>query len=128
MAPNGRVGVTHDTLSSSADGHPPRHRAAAADTRLRLYRNPLRLLFSASTWLAAGYLAVYVFVTGWLLFSVTLTATVTAACLAITLAGIPLLVAASGVLRGCANVERARLRRMLPEPVPGSYRQQAGLV
>jgi hypothetical protein len=126
MAPIGRVGGTQDTLGSSADGHPPRRRAAAAaDTRLRLYRNPLRLLFSASTWLAAGYLAVYVFVTGWVLFSVALTTTVTAACLAITLAGIPLLVAASGVLRGCANVERARLRRMLPGPVQGRYQQPA---
>jgi hypothetical protein len=83
----------------------------------------MRLLFSASTWLAAGYLAGYVFVTGWVLFSVTLTAAVTAACLAITLAGIPLLVAAAGVLRGCANVERARLGQMLPGPVHGSYRQ-----
>ncbi len=64
-------------------------------------------------------------VTGWVLFSVALTTTVTAACLAITLAGIPLLVAASGVLRGCANVERARLRRMLPGPVQGRYQQPA---
>jgi len=125
MAPIGRVGGTQDTLGSSADGHPPRRRAAAGDTRLRLYRNPLRLVFSASTWLAAGYLAIYVFVTGWVLFSVALTTTVTAACLAITLAGIPLLVAASGVLRGCANVERARLRRMLPGPVQGRYQQPA---
>jgi hypothetical protein len=125
MAPIGRPGGTLDTLGSSADGNPARRRAAAGDTRLRLYRNPLRLLFSASTWLAAGYLAVYVFVTGWLLFSVALTTTVTAACLAITLAGIPLLVAAAGVLRGCANVERARLRRMLPEPVRGSYQKPA---
>jgi hypothetical protein len=68
---------------------------AAGDTRLRLYRNPLRLVFSASSWLAAGYLAGYVFITGWLLFSVALTATVTAACFAITLAGIPVLVAAA---------------------------------
>lgn len=124
MAPIDRVGGNQDTLGSSADGHQPgRRAAAAADTRLRLYRNPLRLLFSAGTWRAAGYLAVYVFVTGWVLFSVALTTTVTAACLAITLAGIPLLVAASGVLRGCANVERARLRRMVPGPVHGGYRQ-----
>jgi hypothetical protein len=123
MAATGRLGGTLDTSGSSADGNPARRRSAAGDTRLRLYRNPLRLLFSASTRLAAGYLAVYVFITGWVLFSVALTTTVTAACLAITLAGIPLLVAASGVLRWCANVERARLRRMVPGPVPGSYRQ-----
>jgi len=101
---------------SGADG------SAAGDTRLRRYRNPLRLLLSASPWLAAGYLAVYVFLTGWALFSVALIATVTAACFAITLAGIPLLAAAAAVLRGCANIERGRLRRMLPGPVAGGYR------
>jgi hypothetical protein len=126
MATTGRPGETLHTLGSSADGNPARRRTAAGDTRLRLYRNPLRLFFSASTWLAAGYLAGYVFITGWVLFSVALTTTVTAACLAITLAGIPLLVAAAAVLRGCANVERGRLRRMLPgPPVHGSYRQPA---
>ena len=123
MATAGQSGGTLDTRGRGADGNPARRRAAAGHTRLRLYRNPLRLLFSASTWLAAGYLAGYVFITGWVLFNVAVTATVTAACLAITLAGIPLLVAAAGVLRGCANVERARLRRMVPEPVRGSYRQ-----
>jgi putative sensor protein len=126
MAPTRPLGGILDTRESSADGNPARHRAAADDTRLRLYRNPLRLLFSASTWRAAGYLAGYVFITGWLLFSVALTATVTAAAFAITLAGIPLLVAAAGVLRGCANVERVRLRRMLPEPVHGRYRPSVG--
>ncbi len=94
----------------------------ASDTRLRLYRNPLRLVVSASPWRAACYLAGYVFVTGWVLFSVTFAATVTAAVLAITLAGIPLLVAAAGVLRGCASVERVRLRQVLCRPVGGGYR------
>ncbi len=102
---------------ASAAGREP------AVTRLRLYRNPVRLAVSASLWTAAGYLAVYIFVTGWVLFSVAFTATVTAAVLSITLAAIPLLVAAAGVLRGCANVERGRLRRMLPEPVHGGYRE-----
>jgi hypothetical protein len=111
----------------SRNGHPAgRPRGAAGGTRLRLYRNPLRLVFSASTWLAAGYLAWYVFVTGWVLFAVSVTATLTAAGFAITLAGIPLLVAAAGVLRGCANVERGRLRRVLCEPVQGGYRQVPG--
>jgi hypothetical protein len=123
MAATGRPGRSLDTLGAGVDGTVAPRGAAASDTRLRLYRNPLRLLFSASTWLAAGYLAGYVFITGWVLFSVALTAAVTAACLAITLAGIPLLVAAAGVLRGCANVERARLGPMLPGPVHGSYRQ-----
>jgi len=123
MAATGRAGGSLDTLGAGADGTVARRPAAGSDTRLRLYRNPLRLLFSASTWLAAGYLAGYVFITGWVLFSVALTVVVTAACLAITLAGIPLLVAAAGVLRGCANVERARLGRMLLGPVHGSYRR-----
>ncbi len=101
-------------------------RADASEARLRLYRNPLRLAVSASPWRAAWYLAVYVFVTGWVLFSVAFTATVTAAVLAITLAGIPLLVAAAGVLRGCAEVERVRVRRVLGKPAPGGYRPVTG--
>jgi hypothetical protein len=103
-----------------------RGQAHAASTRLRLYRNPLRLAVSASPWRAAWYLAVYVFATGWLLFAAAFTTTVTAAVLAITLAGIPLLVAAAGVLRGCADVERARLRRVLGEPTPGGYQPVTG--
>lgn len=94
----------------------------ASGTRLRLYRSPVRLVVSASPWRAAWFLAGYVFVTGWVLFSVTFAATVTAAVLAITLAGIPLLVAAAGVLRGCAGVERVRLRQVLCGPVRGGYR------
>ena len=91
-------------------------------SRLRLYRNPLRLAVSSSTWRAAAFLAVYVFLAGWLLFAVALTTTVTATVFLITLAGIPLLVAAAAVLRGCASAERARLRQVLAEPVRGGYR------
>jgi hypothetical protein len=101
-------------------------RTQPGGTWLRLYRNPLRLAVSASPWHAAWYLAVYVFVTGWLLFAVALTTTVTAAVLAITLAGIPLLVAAAGVLRGCAEVERQRLRRVLGVPTRGGYQPVTG--
>ena len=75
----------------------------AVPSSLRLYRNPLRLAVSGSTWRAAAFLAGYVFIAGWLLFAVAFTATVTAAVFMITLAGIPLLVAASGALRGCAR-------------------------
>jgi hypothetical protein len=101
-------------------------KAGAGNTRLRLYRNPLRLAVSGSPWRAAWYLAVYVFAIGWLLFAVAFTTTVTAAVLAITLAGIPLLVAAAGVLRGCAEVERGRLRRLLGEATPGGYQPVTG--
>jgi hypothetical protein len=94
----------------------------AALPRLRLYRNPLRLAVSGSPWRAAAFLAAYVFVAGWLLFAIAFTTTVTAAFFLITLAGIPLLVAASGVLRGCASTERARLRQVVAGPVRGGYR------
>jgi hypothetical protein len=96
------------------------------NTRLRLYRNPLRLLASADLWRATWYLAGYVFAVGWVLFAVGFTATVTAAAFAITLAGIPLLIAAAEVLRWCADVERARLSQVLTAPVGGGYRNVAG--
>jgi len=90
--------------------------------RLSLRRDPLRLALSGSPWRSACFLAVYVFATGWLLFAAAFTTAVTAAVFAVTLAGIPLLAAAAGVLRGCANVERVRLRQVLAEPVRGGYR------
>jgi hypothetical protein len=93
---------------------------------LRLYPNPLRQALSGSTWRAASFLAAYVFVAGWLLFAVAFTATVTAAVFLITLAGIPLLVGAAGVLHGCAATERARLRPVLAGPVRGGYRPVPG--
>lgn len=94
----------------------------SGDLRLPLYRNPIRLLASASPWRAAWFLGCYVFAAGWVLFAAAFTTVVTAACLAITLAGFPLLVAAAAVLRGCARAERLRLRRVVTEPVRGSYR------
>ena len=95
----------------------------AGDTRLRLARNPLRLAVSASPWRGGWYLAGYVLATGWLLFAVSVTAVTTALGFAVTLAGIPLLLAAAAVLRGCAGVERHRLRQVLDEPVRGGYQQ-----
>ena len=91
------------------------------NTRLPLYRNPLRQLVAGSTWRAAWFLLAYL-VWGWLLWACVLVATVTTAALAITLAGIPLLVASAGVIRGCANAERWRLRGVLAGPVRGGYR------
>jgi hypothetical protein len=93
-----------------------------AVTRLRLYRNPLRLVVSRSLWAAAGYLITYLIV-GWVLFAVAFAALTTTTVLAITLAGLPLLVATAGVLRGCANVARAMQRPVLSEPVRGRYRE-----
>ncbi|HEV2452555.1 MAG TPA: sensor domain-containing protein [Streptosporangiaceae bacterium] len=109
------------TTQVNGAGPPPPAGGSGGGTRLVLYRNPLRLVVSASLWRGVWYLAGYVFVTGWILFAVALTATVTAAVFAVTLAGIPLLAAAAGVVRGCANVERGRLHWVLTQPVRGRY-------
>jgi hypothetical protein len=98
----------------------------AGDSRLRLYRNPLRQAVSASTWRAAWFLFAYL-VVGWLLFSAVLAAGIIAITLAITLAGIPLLIATAAVIRGCASGERWRLRGVLREPLRGGYRDVSGL-
>jgi Putative sensor len=113
--------------NGSVTGGP--HGTDEGGTRLRLDRNPLRLAVSPTVWRGAWFLAVYVFAVGWLLFAVALTATVTAAVLLITLAGIPLLVAAAAVLRWCAGIERGRLRQVLAGPVTAEYRPaSAGLL
>jgi hypothetical protein len=111
--PRGRAGT---------DGEPDSDSGRSPQPRLRLYRNPLRLLFSASVWRSAWFLIAYVFALGWVLFTIGFTAAVTAAAFAVTLAGFPLLIAAAAVLRWCAGVERARLRQVLAEPVRGGYR------
>ena len=91
---------------------------------LGLSRNPVRQALSRSTWAAAWYLFAYLF-TGTVLFAVALTAALTGAALAITLAGIPVLVAAAGVVRWCADVERARLRPRYGV-VDSGYREPPG--
>jgi hypothetical protein len=93
--------------------------------RQRSRRDPFRLACSAAPWAAAGYLASYLAIS-WILFAVAFTAVTAAAVLAIFVVGLPLLVAASAVIRGCANVERAMLAQMLTAPVRGGYRQAAG--
>ena len=106
-------------MSARSTGH-----AAGRGTKLSLRRDPIRLLCSAGLWSSAGFLAGYLLVS-WVLFIIAFTATVTAAVFAVTLAGIPLLAAAGGVVRGCANVERTRVRQVFAEPGRGSYRQVA---
>ena len=64
--------------------------------RLPLYRNPLRLLLSASLWRSAWFLICYL-VLGWLFFSAVFTAVTVTAVLAITLAGVPLLIATAAI-------------------------------
>jgi hypothetical protein len=77
-------------------------------TMLALRRDPVSLLRSRGLWAGAWYLLAYQ-VTGWVLFAIALSVTLTGAVLCITLAGIPLLIAAAAAIRWCADVERARL-------------------
>ena len=100
-------------------GRPARPRCGFIPTRCG---RPCR----AAPWRAAGFLAVYVFVAGWLLFAVAFTATVTAAVFLITLAGIPLLVGRPGCCTAAPSTERARLRPVLAGPIAGGYRQVTG--
>jgi hypothetical protein len=89
--------------------------------RLLLSGNPLRPTWWASTGRALWYLLAYQFM-GWLLFGAALAAATTAAALSITLAGIPLLVAAAGIIHACAQSERSRLRAASGQPVEHRYR------
>ena len=88
---------------------------------LPLYRNPFRQLVSASTWRATWFLLGYL-VVGWVLFGVVLTAGIATLTLAITLAGLPLLIVTAAVIRGCANAERWRLRPIVGGRLAGGYR------
>ena len=92
--------------------------------RLSLRRGPVRLVFSRDLWAGAWFLIGAQFV-GLVLGSIALTAMLTGAAFAITLAGIPLAIAAVATIRWCANRERARLRRFCGD-VGSGYRQFAG--
>jgi hypothetical protein len=96
--------------------------------RVRADCNPVRLLFSANPWRAAGYLASYLLVSG-ILFTVALSTSLVALVLGLTVAALPLLIAAAWVIRGCAWVERLMLRQVVTEPVRGGYLppEQGGL-
>jgi hypothetical protein len=98
---------------------------APSASRLPLRRNPVRLLLSASPWRAAWYLMSYLLVSG-VLFAIAVAASVTTAALAVTVALAPLLIASAAVVRGCAGVERARLRQVFRQPVRASYPPSAG--
>jgi hypothetical protein len=89
--------------------------------RLRLSRNPVGLLLSPAPWAAFWYLFAYLF-TGTVLFAVVLTATTAAVGLCVTIVGIPLLIAAAAVIKGCATAERARLRGVGQDQPTGGYR------
>jgi hypothetical protein len=93
--------------------------------RPRAAGNPLRLAVSGGLWAGAAYL-LGCLLTGWLLFAAVVAAVTAAAGLAVTIAGVPLLIATAWVVRGCANAERARLRTVLTEPVRAGYRPVTG--
>ncbi len=90
------------------------------DCLLRLYANPLRLLFSASLWRSVAFLLSYLLV-GVALFAVSLTASITSAALAFTIVAVPLLIAAAWAVHGCAWVQRGLLRLAFSEPVVAGY-------
>jgi hypothetical protein len=93
--------------------------------RLNLRRDPIRLTLSAAPWKSAWYLFSYLFI-GAGLCAITLAVAGVGAGFGVTLAGLPLLIGAASTIRWCANVERARLRSIQPEPVIARYRSPAG--
>jgi len=97
----------------------------SAVSELSLRRDPIRLLLSRGLWKSVWYLLGYLAV-GWALFAIAVAVAVGGAGLSVTLAGLPVLVAAAATIRWCADVERARLRPMVDGPVAGSYRQVVG--
>jgi hypothetical protein len=92
---------------------------------LSLRRNPVSLVFSTALWASVWYMFAYLFV-AWGLFAAALIILVGGGLLSVTLVGLPVLIAAAALIRGCANFERARLRTVDPEPVTGAYREDAG--
>jgi hypothetical protein len=98
---------------------------STAMNALSLRRDPIRLVLSTGLWAGAWYLLACQ-VVGWVLFAIVLSAVLTGAVLSFTLAGLPVLIAATVTISWCANVERARLRTVDPEPVTGRYREPVG--
>jgi hypothetical protein len=96
-------------------------------SRLPRYRNPLRMFFSTGPAAATAYLFSYIPV-GAVMFAIVLAAVVVSGTLSIIWIGLPLLVGAAVIVRGCAEVERWRAL-MVIDPVPSSYRMvsQPGL-
>lgn len=90
--------------------------------------DPVRLLVSGTLWSSAWYLLAYL-VIGWVLFAVAVAMAVGGGLLSLTLAGLPVLLAAAAVIRGCAGFERARLGRV-DGAARGGYRQvtESGLL
>jgi hypothetical protein len=85
--------------------------------RLRMYRNPIRMLFSAGVWASAWYLLGSI-VISIALFAIVTSITITSAALVIIWAGLPLLIGSAYFIRGCVVMERGRARAVIPEGLP----------
>jgi hypothetical protein len=92
--------------------------------RLAWHRNPVRMFGSAGPWAATGYLASYLPL-GVVFFGVCLVVLVVSAVLNITWLGLPLLIGAAAVVRGCATVERVRAR-LVGATIPAAYQPVRG--
>ena len=86
-------------------------------SRLRMYRNPVRMAVSSGVWASAWYLFSYLIV-GTALFGAVVPITLTSAALVIIWAGLPLLIGAAYFIRGCVVMERGRARVLVPEGLP----------
>lgn len=86
-------------------------------SRLRMYRNPLRMAFSSGVWASGWYLFSYL-ILGTALFAVVTTIAVTSASLVVIWAGLPLLIGTAYFIRGCVVMERGRARAVVPEGLP----------
>jgi Putative sensor len=91
----------------------------------RVSRNPVGLLFSRTLWASVGYLLGYL-VIAWVLYAVAVALLVGGGLLSLTLVGLPVLLAAAAVIRGCANFERVRLGAMGGGSVSRGYRDVTG--
>src|SRR3979490_436063 len=89
-------------------------------SRLPRHRNPLRMFFSTGPAAATAYLLSYIPV-GALMFAIVLTVVAVSGTLSIIWIGLPLLVGAAVIVRGCAEVERWRALLVI-DPVPSCYR------
>lgn len=98
--------------------------ASDSADRLALRRNPIRHFCSAGPWSATAYLASYVPL-GTVYFVVCLVVLLVSCVLNITWLGLPLLIGAAAVLRGCATVERVRAR-VVGVTITGAYRPVLG--
>lgn len=85
--------------------------------RLRMYRNPIRMMFSAGVWASAWYLftSIILYIA---LFAVVTSITITSAALVVVWAGLPLLIGSAYFIRGCVVLERGRARAVVPEGLP----------